>query len=55
MAGVDNGFNYLFDEDNEREIKHRLPFNPLQDPELIKSLKKDDSGIQFSHTIEELM
>ena len=33
MAGLDNGFNYLFDEENEREIKYKLPFNPLRDPE----------------------
>lgn len=53
MAGLDNGFNYLFDDANEKEIKYRLPFNPLQDKELLKDLEKDDSGIQFSHTLEE--
>lgn len=53
MAGLDNGFNYLFDEENEKEVKYRLPFNPLKDKEQLKSLEKDDSGIQFSHTLEE--
>lgn len=53
MAGLDNGFNYLFDEENEKEVKYRLPFNPLKDEEQLKSLEKDDSGIQFSHTLEE--
>ena len=53
MAGMDNGFNYLFDEENEKEIKYRLPFNPLKDTELLKSLEKEDCGIQFSHTLEE--
>jgi len=53
MAGLDNGFNYLFDESNEREIKYYLPFNPLKDPVLMESLQKDDSGVQFSHTLEE--
>lgn len=52
MAGVDNGFNYLFDED-EKEVKYHLPFNPLKDPKLLEVLEKDNSGIQFSHTIEE--
>jgi len=52
MTGVDNGFNFLFDED-EKEIKYHLPFNPLKDPELLEVLKKDNSGVQFSHTIEE--
>jgi SAM-dependent methyltransferase len=53
MAGLDNGFNYLFDEENEKEVKYRLPFNPLKDKEQLKSLEKDNSGIQFSHTLEE--
>lgn len=53
MAGMDNGFNYLFDEENEKEVKYRLPFNPLKDRELLKVLEKDNSGIQFSHTLEE--
>lgn len=53
MAGLDNGFNYLFDEQNEKEVKYRLPFNPLKDKEQLKSVEKDDSGIQFSHTLEE--
>ena len=53
MAGMDNGFNFLFDGENEKEVRYRLPFNPLQDKELLKSLEKDDSGIQFSHTLEE--
>jgi len=52
MAGLDNGFNYLFDEDG-KEIKYRLPFNPLKDPELMDMLNRTDSGVQFSHTLEE--
>jgi SAM-dependent methyltransferase len=52
MAGLDNGFNYLFDDD-EKEIKYRLPFNPLKDPELLEASVSQDWGIQFSHTIEE--
>ena len=52
LAGLDNGINFLFDED-EKCIVHRLPFNPLKNPDQMKSLEKDDSGIQFSHTLEE--
>lgn len=53
LAGLDNGFNYLFDEKDEREIRYRLPFNPLKDRELLSVLERDHSGIQFSHTLEE--
>lgn len=52
MAGLDNGINFLFDED-EKEIKNRLPFNPLKNKELLKQLEDEDGGIQFSHTLEE--
>jgi len=53
MAGLDNGLNFLFDEDNEKEIKYRLPFNPLKDEDLMEALRKGDDGVQFSHTISE--
>jgi len=52
MAGLDNGFNFLFDED-ESHIVHRLPFDPLTDESQREALEKDDCGIQFSHGIEE--
>lgn len=52
LAGLDNGINFLYDE-NETELKYHLPFNPLKNPALIEVLKQDDSGIQFSHTLEE--
>jgi len=58
LAGLDNGINFLFDEDEEGtelKIVHRLPYNPLKDldeSELEKMFMKYD-GIQFSHTIEE--
>ena len=36
MAGLDNGVNFLFDEDeNEGEIRYSLPFNPLKDQRLM--------------------
>lgn len=52
MSGLDNGMSYLFDE-NDKEIKRKLPYNPLKNEELLKSLENTDYGIQFSHTLEE--
>ena len=53
MAGLDNGFNFLFDGKNEREVRYGLPFDPIADGKLMDSLMEDDSGVQFSHTIED--
>ncbi len=53
MAGLDNGFNYLFDESDETRIIDSLPFDPLSNPEQMESLRKTDSGVQFSHDIGE--
>ncbi len=52
LSGLDNGFNYLFDED-ESKVVQKLPFNPLKDKEIYEASVKNDWGIQFSHTIEE--
>ncbi|MBR3250314.1 MAG: SAM-dependent methyltransferase, partial [Erysipelotrichaceae bacterium] len=32
---------------------NHLPFNPLKNPEQMKQLEAGDSGVQFSHTLEE--
>ena len=53
LAGLDNGFNYLFDGEDETEVVNSLPFNPLQNPEHMRQLEVYDGGIQFSHTLEE--
>ena len=55
MSGLDNGINFLFEENSQncKEIKYKLPFNPLKDDNLIKNAIKNNDGIQFSHTIEE--
>lgn len=56
LAGLDNGINYLFDEDEEGKplvVANTLPFNPLKRPELMENLLKDDNGVQFSHTFDE--
>jgi len=54
LAGTDNGINYLFDDDEKSlEIVNKLPYNPLKNKEQQKKLEENDSGIQFSHTLEE--
>ena len=52
LSGVDHYINYIVDE-KEREIVNRLPFDPLVNEDQRKLLEKDDSGIQFSHSLEE--
>ncbi len=53
LSGVDLVINYIVDEDDETVIKNRLPFDPLTNEEYRKQLEADDSGMQFSHTLEE--
>ena len=52
LGGYDIGINYLFDEE-EKELKYALPFNPLKEPKLYEDSVKNNWGIQFSHTIAE--
>ena len=52
LAGLDNGMNYIFDDD-ERMLVNSLPFDPLTNPEQMAQLEATDSGVQFSHTLEE--
>ena len=52
LAGLDNGMNFLFDEE-EKMLRHSLPFDPLRNPEQRKLLEETDGGMQFSHTMEE--
>ena len=53
LAGLDNGLNYVFEDDDESTVKNSLPFNPLKNPEYMRQLEEADCGVQFSHTIEE--
>ena len=39
LAGLDNGLNFAFDEDETRII-NTLPFNPLEDEEQMRQLEK---------------
>ena len=52
LSGVDHYLNFIVDGE-EREIVNRLPFDPVADEEQRKQLEADDSGMQFSHTLEE--
>lgn len=52
LCGLDNGINFIFDE-TETELKYKLPFNPLNDPQLYEDSIKNNWGVQFSHTLEE--
>ena len=52
LAGLDNGLNFAYDEQGT-EMCHVLPYNPLKDAALYEEGIRTDSGIQFSHTIDE--
>lgn len=52
MAGMDNGFNYLFDADEEH-VTGYLPFDPTVNEQQRLSLEREGGGMQFSHTIDE--
>ena len=54
LAGLDTGINFIVDETEER-IVHGLPFDPLADEALMKELSASDDGVQFSHTLDELL
>ena len=53
MAGMDNGFNFLFSDDDESRITQYLPFDPLRNHDQMELLEKEDGGVQFSHSIAE--
>ena len=52
VCGLDNGVNFMVDDDEER-IVSQFPFNPLKNEAQMKFLTDTDSGVQFSHTLEE--
>ena len=51
VCGLDNGINFITND--EEKIENKLPFNPLKHQEQMDLLLKEDSGVQFSHTLEE--
>lgn len=52
LAGLDAGIYWAFDGDTGT-LRHRLPFNPLQDEQLLQELLDEDMAFIFSHTPEE--
>ncbi len=53
LAGMDNGFSYLFDEEEAPlTVQNKLPYNPLKDPKVLEHSLKLDGSIQFSHSLE---
>ncbi len=55
LSGLDNGFNFLFDEEDESRIVGTLPYNPLKNPAQMAELMAGDYGVQFSHSISDLL
>ena len=54
LAGMDNGINYLFEEDEPLKVVNPLPFNPLKmSEEKRKAMIANCDGVQFSHTLDE--
>ena len=52
LSGTDHFVNYIVDDKEER-IVNTLPFDPLQNPEQMEQLRRDDCGVLFSHSLEE--
>ncbi len=53
LSGLDNGINFIVDEETETKIIGRLPFDPLENQDQYEYSMKTGSGMQFSHTLEE--
>lgn len=54
VAGMNNCITYIVDEEGEKIINH-LPFNPLENEDQMQQLVQEDAGVQFSHSLEELI
>ena len=54
LSGLDNGIDYLFEEDDPLKVVNPLPFNPLKMPkERLDAMIANGDGVQFSHTLDE--
>ena len=51
---MDNGVNFWSDEEKGR-LACVMPCNPLENPEHCRILEEQDGGMQFSHSIDELI
>lgn len=54
ISGTSHYMDFIVDRD-EKTIAYPLPFNPLKNPDLMKLLQEGNEGVQFSHTLEELI
>lgn len=52
LAGFDTQILFAMN-DEQTELAYTLPFNPLKNPDQARDLQQTDSGVQFSHTLEE--
>jgi predicted SAM-dependent methyltransferase len=52
LAGTDHFINFMVDDD-EKMIVNSLPFNPLKNPEQMAQVQQSQSGVEFSHSLEE--
>ncbi|MBR6321352.1 MAG: class I SAM-dependent methyltransferase, partial [Lachnospiraceae bacterium] len=55
LSGLDNGLNFLFDEEDESRVVGFLPYNPLKNPEQMAELIAGDYGVEFSHSISDII
>ena len=53
LSGLDNGVNFMVDDETETKIINTFPFDPLKNKDHFEFLKRTDSGVQFSHTLED--
>lgn len=51
VSGLDNGINFM--SSDEITIDQSFPFDPLLNESQMILLQSDNSGVQFSHTLEE--
>ena len=54
LAGLDHYVNFIVNDD-ETQIVNSLPFDPLKNPGQRKQLEETDCGMQFSHSLTELI
>ncbi len=52
LSGLDNGINFLF-EDGGATLAHKLPFDPLSDPDWEEKVRADNDSLQFSHPVQD--
>lgn len=53
ISGLDNGVNFLFWNENNREKLNSFPVDPVKNPDQREAMMAEDDGYQFSHTMEE--